>query len=632
MDPLRIVHVLTHGDATRGGAIQALLLARLQIDAGHNVRIFVNEKASTPFHRTFDPWIARGLQIESLDQGSTGVASPLEAIRFRRLIEEFKADVVHAHRDIALTFCWLALAGSDIPLVSQRGTTREFHNALIGHIHRSRRVSRIVAVSRAVRDALMSYGVDGDRIDVVYGSFDITRFDPNRVSREGVRQELGLRPEQPLIVQVGEIQPKKGPLHFVEVAAKVHAFRPDCVFALVGRGSERKKVLRRISELGLDGVVRVLGFRGDIPEVYAAADLAVNCSVKNEGLSGSVREALAMRRPTVATSTDGNPEIVIHEESGLLVPPGDEAAMAASISRLLDDRSLADRLGARGAEIVRSLMMPEQRLLRMEATYRLAMRDRLTRVDPIPGGEHARLDIAGGDGLATRYVDNSRAVLRARKRALRSTIRRASVFTLVAAAALVFPLIATLEIRGAEQSVNEILQDGMGGMAELQDLMQDISDLRSGALELVLERSGDNASRISALMRKRESFRSNATQLEGVEIERITGDESEGQAQRSMLAADEAVDRLLRLIGDSEARSDELTSASLESSAALDDAAGELNQLTARVASNAATVDRTVPESLARARTATLLLAIFSLIGISLWGLERWTRPRSDRD
>lgn len=636
MSSLRIVHVLTHDDATRGGAIQALLLAKLQIDAGHSVRIFVNEKSSAPFHRTFDPWLARGLQIESLDLGATGIASPLEAIRFRRLVEDFKADVVHAHRDIALTFCWLALAGSDVPLVSQRGTTREFHNALVGHIHRSRRVSRFVAVSHAVRDALISYGVDGDRIDVVYGSFDISRFDPDRVPREGVRQELGLGSSQPLIVQVGEIQPKKGPLHFVEVAARVHALRPDCVFALVGRGSERKKVLRRISELGLDGVVRVLGFRGDIPEVYAAADIAVNCSIKNEGLSGSVREALAMRKPTVATRTDGNPEIVIHEESGLLVPPGDDSAMAAAIVRLVEDRDLGERLGARGSEIVRSLMLPEQRLRRMEASYRLSMRDRLpslaSSLHAASGGSPGTANSISGDGAESRYVESSRALARARKRALKSTIRRASVLTLVASAVVVFPLIATLEIRGAERSVNEILQDGMGGMAELQDLMQDISDLRSGVLELVLDRSREDSSRVSALMRKRESFRENAIQLEVVKIERITGDESEGRAQRSMLAADESVARLLNLVSDSEMRADALMSSALDASAALDDAAGELNQLTAWVSSNAASVDRSVPESLARARYSTLLLAMFALIGISLWLFERITRPRSSRE
>lgn len=373
MRPLRIVHALTHANVTRGGAIQALLLARAQQAVGHDVRVVCNSRPEEPLDPTFAPWRDGGLDIQPFRMSWFG-----DLPRFRAVLKAFDPDVVHAHRDDALRFVYFATLASRWPraFISQRGTTHPFRTRTIAHCHRSPRVHRIVAVAQAVKDALVSYGVPEARVDVVYGSFDAERFDPARADRGQVRGELGLRDDDRLVVQVGALHSKKAPWDFVHAAAAVLKERPATTFALVGDGKQRKKVEKLLERLEIADRVKMLGFRTDIAEVYAAADVAVNSSTGFEGLTGALREALAMARPVVATAVDGNPEAVKHRETGLLVPPADPGALSAAIIELMDDPALGATLGAAGREHVLENMHEQVRLRRTEDVYRRVLAER----------------------------------------------------------------------------------------------------------------------------------------------------------------------------------------------------------------------------------------------------------------
>jgi glycosyltransferase involved in cell wall biosynthesis len=108
--------------------------------------------------------------------------------------------------------------------------------------------------------------------------------------------------------------------------------------------------------------------RTDVPEALAAMDVVVNCALL-EGLAGSVREALALAKPVVATNVGGNPEIVLDGDTGLLVEPRAPAELAAAVGTLLDDRELGARLGARGRELVLERHTRAARAERVEAVY-----------------------------------------------------------------------------------------------------------------------------------------------------------------------------------------------------------------------------------------------------------------------
>lgn len=366
MTALRILHVLSHGEVTRGGAFQALWLARAQRDAGHDVHIVFNAEPRAPVHPSFAPFVAAGLPHEPFAMGKTR-----ELLRFRRRLRALAPDVVHVHRDTALLFVWLASTGMKLPaLISQRGTTHAFTSPLIRRVHRSPRVHRIVAVAAAVKDALVGFGVDARKIEVVYGSFDVERFTPTAGDRARVRAELGIGDSTALVVQVGHLNRKKAPRTFVRSIAAATKLLPDVVGVLVGKGKLRERCEELAAELELGDRLRLLGFRRDIQDLYAAADVVVNSSTDSEGLTGVLREALAMERPVVATAVDGNPELVRPGETGLLVPPRDPEAMARAIAELVRDPVRAATMARAGRALVLSLMHPDVRVRRTEAVYR----------------------------------------------------------------------------------------------------------------------------------------------------------------------------------------------------------------------------------------------------------------------
>ncbi len=381
---VKIVHVLTHEQVTRGGAIQAMLLARMQLEQGHDVRVVCNHRPDVPLHSSFARWAGDVLPLHPYRMKGFG-----EMRRFRRFLREHRPDVIHCHRNTALEFAWLSTLlwpGAPV-IVSQRGTTREFQSRFIAFIHRSRRVRRVIAVAEAVKDVLVSERMDPGRVRVVYGSCDLDRFDPDRVRGGSLRADLGIPAGRRIVVQVGELNQKKAPDDFVRAAAAVLKRRDDCDFVLVGEGKLEKRCRRVRAELGVEEHVHLAGYRTDVPEVYASADVATCTSVENEGLTGAVREALAMARPVVATRVSGNPEVVRDGESGLLVPPSDPRATADAIERLLDDRDLAESFGRRGREIVLELMHPNVRRERTEAVYREAIAEAREGGEGGEGGE-----------------------------------------------------------------------------------------------------------------------------------------------------------------------------------------------------------------------------------------------------
>lgn len=149
----------------------------------------------------------------------------------------------------------------------------------------------------------------------------------------------------PRVVAVGRLQAPKDPLTLVRALAllRERTFRAH----LVGDGRERPAVEAEIARLGLAGLVEIDGVRDDVAEILAAAHVFV-LSSRAEALPISVLEAMAAGLPVVASHVGGLPDMVLEGETGFLVPPGDSAALARAVARLLDDPALRVRLGAAG--------------------------------------------------------------------------------------------------------------------------------------------------------------------------------------------------------------------------------------------------------------------------------------------
>jgi glycosyltransferase involved in cell wall biosynthesis len=190
--------------------------------------------------------------------------------------------------------------------------------------------------------------IERDRTTVIPLGIDLERFVP-RAPDGRLRRELGIAPDVPIVGTVGLLKQQKRHDLLVEAAALV-----DAVFVIVGEGPQRAELERQIEQRTLGDRVFLLGYREDVPELLAEFDVFA-LSSDYEGMCLAVAEALAVETPVVATWVGGVPQTVAHEETGLLVPPGNVEELADAIRLLLDDRDEARRLAAAGGERVREL-------------------------------------------------------------------------------------------------------------------------------------------------------------------------------------------------------------------------------------------------------------------------------------
>lgn len=346
--PLRILQAASHAKVARGGAVQMIRLAAELARRGHHVECAVHHPRGNlrPLHEAFSELFEAGLAVTGFDQDRWG-----EVPRFRRWLQGKSFDILHAHRDRALGFAWLATLGMAQPaLVANRGTTYPIKRwTLARRAFRSRRLGAAIAVARAVKQALVEDGVATSKVHVVYGSVD-ERFHPG-VSGASIREAAGLDERTPLVGLPAALVHKKGHRDFVRMIPLVLSECPEAHFLWAGEG-KREKFESLTHGLSQPERLHWLGHRDDMPEVLAACDVVCCCSTKGEGLTGVLREALAMARPVVTTDVSGNTEMVRDGETGRVVPAGVPEAMARAVVDLLASRDQAMRLAWAGHEWV----------------------------------------------------------------------------------------------------------------------------------------------------------------------------------------------------------------------------------------------------------------------------------------
>ena len=188
--------------------------------------------------------------------------------------------------------------------------------------------------ARAVEAELVRHGLARSKIHVVHNGIDVAALPPFTLERQGARAALGFPPERRLLAQVGRLAPQKDHGTFLRAMAAVARRHDDVDALVVGDGAERARLQDLAASLGLNGRVRWLGLRDDVPRLLAAADVMTLTS-RYEGLPNVVLEAMAMGAAVVATDVGGCAELVEDGVDGRLVAPGDAAAVACAVEELL---------------------------------------------------------------------------------------------------------------------------------------------------------------------------------------------------------------------------------------------------------------------------------------------------------
>lgn len=213
-----------------------------------------------------------------------------------------------------------------------------------------RRMDRLVAVSGAVRDDLVKRGMRRDNVDMIYNGLPLESYD-SRAADPDVRSDLGLPQDAFVIGAVGRLAAVKGFEYLIDAMALVIGEIPNCRLIVAGDGPMREDLNRRISTLGLTSSIQLVGYQASIVRFLSAIDLFVMPSL-SEGLPVALLEAMACRKPVVASSVGGIPEVVVDEQSGALCPPADPESLAVRIQQLFHDVSGRGRIAALGRKVV----------------------------------------------------------------------------------------------------------------------------------------------------------------------------------------------------------------------------------------------------------------------------------------
>ncbi len=280
--------------------------------------------------------------------------------------------IIHCHfsRDLWTVVPAARLAGR-VPtvLIKHVGTMRP--KCDVAHRWLFRNVSEVWAISRVIRDNLLAtHPLRPERVKVVHQGVDLRRFCVPASERRRVRQEFGFAESSLVVGTIGRLEPGKGHLEFLRMAAEVARQVPESAFLVVGaatRGEEfRAEPIHRLAaELNLGPRLVFAGFRHDVPAVLAAMDVFAFPS-RAEAFGLVLIEAMAAGVPVVSTASDGVLDIVVDGHSGLLVPPQDVEGLTKAVLRMLREPELRRSLATAGRQRVERLFTVEHMLTQVE--------------------------------------------------------------------------------------------------------------------------------------------------------------------------------------------------------------------------------------------------------------------------
>jgi len=347
---MKVLHLISSG-GMYGAEVMLLNLASAQKSLGCEPIIGVFRNEHLPHIEVAEEARSRGLQVEIFNCSGKFDHKPLRTIR--KVLRKQDISLVHGHGYKSNSYGYFAANGVGLPFVATchlwTGASPairfyEFLDSLI-----LRRAHKVVGVSDAISNTLRKSGLSPEKVSTIHNGTDFSLFGD---ASPTLRKDLGIE-ETILVGSVGRLEEQKGLEYFLRAAREVLSEFPKTLFLVVGEGSQRSKLERLIHELGLRTSVLLVGQRSDMPGVYASLDLFVLASM-DEGMPMTILEALALRKPVIATAVGAVEKLVIPEETGLLVQPRDVPALRDAMLRCLRNPSFAQTLGKNGQEHVQA--------------------------------------------------------------------------------------------------------------------------------------------------------------------------------------------------------------------------------------------------------------------------------------
>ena len=283
--------------------------------------------------------------------------------RMAALIREASIDILHANgsQDMWVGAAVRALTGKPKHFLATRHNTKPVRfNAANRYLY-GRALDHLILASESVRERYQPFIKAGllreQKISVVHSSYRTDMFH-KEAQPERVREELGLRGCGPILGVVARLVIDKGHTYLFQAMEEIRRVHPGVVLLVAGSGTLEPALKAEAAARGLDGAVRFLGYRNDAADLTALFDVAILPSVGCDASSATIKEAMVLGRPIVATDVGGAREIIDDGVTGRVVKPADGGALASAILSILADPERARAMGERAREEVRRRFSP----------------------------------------------------------------------------------------------------------------------------------------------------------------------------------------------------------------------------------------------------------------------------------
>jgi glycosyltransferase involved in cell wall biosynthesis len=370
----RIAHVITNPESYGGAQLNTLLTLKGLVRDGYEVELICG-----PGKRLIREARAISVQVHVIPNLVRQVDPLKDTSAFLHLYRLFRSgeyQIVHTHSSKGGFLGRLAAWWAGVPVIIHTNHSLPFET------DRNLRSKFYIALERltgSVTDSLVCVGevlrqeaatwkiVPTQKLITIYSGIDFSSYVPEHTAL-AMKHELGLEGAWPIVGCIGRLCKQKAQHYLVEAVAPLTDKYPQIKLLLVGEGELRPLLEKQIEEMGLSSKVSLLGEREDIADLLNIFDIYAMSS-RWEGVGRALTEAMYWGLPTVATAVNGVKELILHEETGLLVPPHDPKALADAMDRLVSHLELAKRLGSNAQRKARELMGSEQMIMAIEDLY-----------------------------------------------------------------------------------------------------------------------------------------------------------------------------------------------------------------------------------------------------------------------
>ncbi len=370
----RIAHVITESAPFGGAQRNTLLSVKGLVRDGYDVELVCG-----PGGPLIDEARAIGAPVHVVPELVRTIDPRRDLAALRRLIGLFRSreyQIVHTHSTKAGLIGRLAAWWVGSPLIVHT------QHSVLGELTRSPRTlvflaveraasiitHRIVCVGDAFRQELEAWHMaPAKKLVTIYSGIEFSTLAAKRTPGE-TRRDVGLEDAWPVVGSVGRLMPQKAHEYLLESVAMLRSKYPRIRLLLVGDGECRDSLEARAKELDVSSGVLFLGERGDVADLLRVFDVYAMSSIF-EGVGRALSEAMYCELPIVATPVNGVKEMVLHEETGLVVPPRDARSLAAAIDRVVSDPELGKRLGTNARRRAAELLDGERMIRGIEDLY-----------------------------------------------------------------------------------------------------------------------------------------------------------------------------------------------------------------------------------------------------------------------